>query len=86
MEVKIKDNLFQLYIYHKSHFKQGHDFCAMTTHLLNYHRGEDPQKFITIQILQSAQNVEVAKHLEKIWTRKLFAYYPTGLNIRDEDE
>ena len=54
---------------HKSHFRQGHDFCAMTTHLLHYHREEDPQQFITIQILQSSPNVEVAKQLEKIWTR-----------------
>ena len=71
---------------HKSHFKKGHEFCAMTTHLLNYHRGEDPQKFITIQILQSCANVELAKQLEIIWTRKLYAYYPTGLNIREEYE
>ena len=70
---------------HKSHFKKGHDFCAMTTHLLNFHRGEDPQKFISIQILQSAQSVEEAKQFEIIWTRKLFAYFPSGLNVREED-
>ena len=57
----------------------------MTTHLLNFHRGEDPQKFISIQILQSAQSVEEAKQLEIIWTRKLFAYFPSGLNVREED-
>ena len=70
---------------HKSHFKKGRDFCAMTTHLLNFHRGEDPQKFITIQILQSAQTVDEAKGLEVFWTRKLFAYFPSGLNVREED-
>ena len=38
---------------HKSHAKQGHDFCAMTAH------------FVKIQILQSAPNIGVAKTLEK---------------------
>ena len=33
---------------HKSHFRKGHEFCTMTSHLLNFHRGEDPQKFISI--------------------------------------
>jgi hypothetical protein len=71
---------------HKSHFRQGHDFCAMTTHLLRFHRGEDPQQFVSIQILQSAPDIEAAKSLEKLWTRKLFAYIPTGLNIREEED
>ena len=71
---------------HKIHFKQGHDFCAMTTHLHNFHRGEDPQQFLKIQILQSAPNIDVAKTLEKTWTRRLYAFHPTGLNIREEDE
>ena len=70
---------------HKSHHKQRHEFCAMTTHLLNFHRGEDPQKFIKIQILQSAPTVEDAKTLELWWTRRLFSFWPTGLNIREEE-
>ena len=71
---------------HKSHFRNGHDFCAMTSHLLRFHRGEDPQQFVTIQILQTAPNMEEAKPLEKLWTRKLFAFTPTGLNLREEDD
>ena len=71
---------------HKSHFRKGHEFCTMTSHLLNFHRGEDPQKFISIQILQSAPNVEEAKKLELIWTRRLFAFHPSGLNLREEDD
>ena len=71
---------------HKSHFNKGHDFCAMTSHLLRFHRGEDPQQFVTIQILQTAPNMEDAKPLELLWTRKLFAFIPSGLNIREEDE
>ena len=70
---------------HKSHHKNGHDFCAMTAHLLSYHKGEDPQKFIQIQILQSAPNPEMAKSLELWWIRKLFAFWPSGLNIREEE-
>ena len=71
---------------HKSHFRHGHDFCAMTSHLLTYHRGEDPQHLVKIQILQAAPDVDTAKHLEMTWTRRLFAYHPTGLNIREEEE
>ena len=70
---------------HKSHFKKGHNFCAMTTHLLQFHRGEDPQKLVSIQILQSAPNVDTAIPLETMWTRKLFAFQPTGLNFREEE-
>ena len=69
---------------HKSHFKNNHDFCAMTSHLLAFHKGEDPQKFVQIQILQSAPDLETAKKLEKEWTMKLFCFLPTGLNLRDE--
>ena len=57
----------------------------MTNYLLNFHKGEDPQKLVKIQILQSAPNVEAARQLELIWTRRLFAFKPTGLNIREED-
>jgi hypothetical protein len=47
-------------------------------------RGEDPQQFVSIQILQSAPDLETAKILEKEWTLKLFSFVPTGLNLRDE--
>ena len=70
---------------HKSHFRKGRDFCTMTTHLLNFHRGEDPQKFISIQILQSAPSVDEANKLELIWTKRVFAFHPSGLNLREED-
>ena len=35
------------------------------------HRGEDPQQFVSIQILQSAPDLETAQILEKEWTLKL---------------
>ena len=70
---------------HKSHFKCGKDFCAMTSHLLDFHKGEDPQDFVSIQILQSAPTIEAAKPLELWWTRRLFAFYPSGLNLREEE-
>ena len=66
---------------HKSHFNNNHEF---TSHLLRFHRGEDPQQFVSIQILQSAPDLETAKILEKEWTLKLFSFVPTGLNLRDE--
>jgi hypothetical protein len=69
---------------HKSHFNNNHEFCAFTSHLLRFHRGEDPQQFVSIQILQSAPDLETAKILEKEWTLKLFSFVPTGLNLRDE--
>ena len=56
----------------------------MTSHLLAFHKGEDPQKFVQIQILQSAPDLETAKKLEKEWTMKLFCFLPTGLNLREE--
>ena len=40
---------------------------------------------VQIQILQSAPNEEAVRQLELIWTRRLFAFQPTGLNIREED-
>ena len=69
---------------HKSHFKNNHYLCAMTSHLLAFHKGEDPQKFVQIQILHSTPDLETAKKLEKEWTIKLFCFLPTGLNLRDE--
>ena len=69
---------------HKSQFKNNHNFCAMTSHLLAFHKGEDPQKFVQIQILHSAPDLETAKKLEKEWTMKQFCFLPSGLNLRDE--
>ena len=71
---------------HKSHFKHGRDNCAMTTHLLRYHKGEDPQQLLKIQILETAPSLEASKSLEIKWIRKLFAFFPSGLNIREEDD
>ena len=69
---------------HKSHMKHEKEFCAFTTHLLSFHKGEDPQKLTSIQILQTAEDVDTAKQLEKKWILKLFSFVPTGLNLRDE--
>ena len=69
---------------HKSHFRHNVVKCTFTSHLLAFHKGEDPQKFVTIQILQTAPSLDRAKLLEKEWTMKLFSFVPTGLNVRDE--
>lgn len=45
---------------HKSHFKNGINKCKMTDHLLKFHRGEDPQTFVKIQILESSPTEEQA--------------------------
>ena len=70
---------------HKSHFKTNFNGCKLTDHLLKFHRGEDPQTFLKIMVLQEAQTLEDTIDLEIQWTRRLFAYFPTGLNEREED-
>jgi len=57
----------------------------LSDHLLKYHKGEDSQKFLKIQILDSATTLEETRRLELFWTRKLFAFFPTGLNDREEN-
>jgi len=58
----------------------------MTDHMMSFHRGEDPQKFIKIQILQALPDEQSAKVQEVWWQRRLFSFSPTGLNVRDESE
>ena len=70
---------------HKSHFKHGFNGCKLTEHLLTFHKGEDAQDLIKVMILDSAQTLEEVLHLELTWTRKLFAFWPSGLNIREEE-
>ena len=69
---------------HKSHPKCGVNKFKLSDHLLKYHRGEDPQTFLKIQILDSASTLEETRRKELFWTRKLFAFFPTGLNDREE--
>ena len=71
---------------HKSHFKHGFNGCRLTDHLLKFHKGDDPQKILRIKILQSANTLEELKRLELIWTRRLFSFEPTGLNVREEED
>ena len=71
---------------HKSHFKHAVNGCRLTNHLLKFHRCEDPQKLLKIKILQSANTLEELKRLEIIWTRRLFSFEPTGLNVREEED
>ena len=70
---------------HKYHHRKGHLNCEMTKHLFNFHRGEDAQKFVKIQIIQTAKTLEEAIDLELVWQRRLFAFKPTGLCVREED-
>ena len=71
---------------HKSQSKKRKNFCKLVNHLITFHRGEDPQSFMKITILQSAATVEEALALETYWARRLFAFRPTGLNVREEDK
>ena len=70
---------------HKSHFKHRKNTCQLVNHLLCFHKGQDPQKFLKITLLEVANTPEEAKKLETSWTRRLFAFRPTGLNAREED-
>ena len=70
---------------HKSHFKNGHLFCEFTKHLTKYHRGEDPQQFCKIQLLEVVNSMEEAISRELYWQRKLFAFWPSGLCVRKEE-
>ena len=38
-----------------------------------------------ITLLDEAHTLEETLRLELIWTRRLFAFQPTGLNVREED-
>ena len=69
---------------HKAHHKAGKNTCQMAEHLLTFHKNEDAQKFVTITILEACPDPVVAKERETIWTFNLFAFYPTGLNRREE--
>ena len=70
---------------HKYQFRNAQLKCGMTHHLFNFHRGEDPQNFVQIQIIQSADTVEGAIKAELQWQRKLFALHPMGLCRKEED-
>ena len=70
---------------HKSHFKHNFNGCKLTEHLLTYHKGEDAQNIVKVMILDTAESLEEVLKLELIWTRKLFAFWPSGLNIREEE-
>ena len=70
---------------HKSHFHRDVNKCKFTNHLIQFHKGEDPQMFCKIQILQEVASLEEAKSTEVYWTRRLFCYHPSGLNQREEE-
>jgi hypothetical protein len=67
-----------------SNHKAGKNTCQMAEHPLTFHKNEDAQKFVTITILEACPDPVVAKEGETIWTFNLFAFYPTGLNRREE--
>ena len=71
---------------HKSHFKNNFDQCKLTNHLLRFHKGEDPQTFLKVVIVDVADTLQELLELELIWTRRLFAFYPNGLNVREEEQ
>ena len=69
---------------HKSHHKHRKNHCAMTEHLIACHPEESAQDLIKITILEACPDQRTAKERETIWAFKLFSYYPSGLNIREE--
>ena len=69
---------------HKSHSRKKVNKCQLVNHLLTFHRGEDPQQFLKITLLEAADTPEEARILEVQWTRRLFSFKPTGLNVREE--
>ena len=69
---------------HKSHHKKRKNNCQMTKHLMMFHKNEDPQKFIKITILEECQTEAEAIRRELAWTFDLFAFTPSGLNVREE--
>ena len=69
---------------YKSHHKQGRNLCQMTDHLLACHTGESAQDMVTITILENCKDQTEAKEMETVWAHKLFSFYPTGLNKREE--
>ena len=71
---------------HKSHFKAKFNGCKLTDHLLKFHKGEDPQLLLKVVILEQSSSFDELVKLEVKWTRRLFCYYPTGLNDREEVE
>ena len=70
---------------HKSHHKKGVNKCELSNHLQAFHKGEDPQTFVKLQILEAAPTFEDVLPLEMKWIRKLFSLRPSGLNIRKEE-
>ena len=70
---------------HKSHFKNNHLNCELTHHLSKYHKGENPQDFLKIQILETVKEENEIVERELYWQRKLFAFWPSGLCKRVED-
>ena len=71
---------------HKSHSKHSHKNCEMTKHSLKYHRGENPQNFLKVQLLEAVNSLEEAKDRELYWQRKLFAFWPSGVCVRKEEQ
>ena len=70
---------------HQSHFKHNFNGCKLTEHLLTNHKGEDAQYIIKVMILDTAETLEDVLKLELMWTCKLFDFWPSGLNIREEE-
>ena len=68
---------------HKSHHKHSKNNCAMTDHLLLFHKNENPQDFVKITLLEAC-DMENLKRVETKWCYKLFSYIPHGLNLREE--
>ena len=70
---------------HKSQHKKNYNRCKLVDHLIKFHQGENPQDFVKVMILEQTATFEETVNCEIKWTRKLFAYYPTGLNTREEE-
>ena len=56
----------------------------MTDHLITCHPNESTQNLVKITLLEVCPDKATAREKEKIWAFRLFSFYPTGLNIREE--
>ena len=68
---------------HKSHFKKYHLNCELT--LSKFRKGENPQDFLKIHILETVKEDNKIVERELYGQRKLFAFWPSGLCKRIEN-
>ena len=72
------------WVNHKSNHTHGRNLCMMADHLMSCHKGENAQDLVTLTILEACQTLEVANEKKTVWSLRVFSFYSTGLNKREE--